>query len=49
MTEEDASEALRLLSHHAAEIGKAAEVSVGISVTGRGQLTLRALYNASIP
>ena len=47
LTEEDAPETLRILTHHAAEIGKAAEVSVGIGLPGRRQVTLRAPYNAN--
>ncbi|MER8579240.1 AraC family transcriptional regulator [Mesorhizobium sp. M1423] len=47
LTEEDASETLRILTHHAAEIGRAAEVSVGFNGMGRRQVTLRAPYNAS--
>ncbi|WP_192384410.1 helix-turn-helix transcriptional regulator [Mesorhizobium silamurunense] len=46
LTEEDASEALRLLTQHAVQIGKAAEISLGVNATGRREVTLRAPYNA---
>jgi AraC-like DNA-binding protein len=46
LTEEDASEALRLLTQHAVQIGKAAEISLGVNATGRREVTLRAPYDA---
>lgn len=48
LTAEDASEAQKILTHHAADIGKAAEIAVGINVAGRKQVTLRAPHNASV-
>lgn len=47
LTEEDAAETLSLLTHHAVQIGQAAEISLGINGTARRHVTLRAPYNTS--
>ena len=48
LTEEDAAEAQKILSAHAIGVGKAAELAIGLSVTGRRQITLSAPHNASL-
>ncbi|MDX3925775.1 MAG: AraC family transcriptional regulator [Shinella sp.] len=48
LTDEDAAEAQRILTLHAADLGKAAEIAIGINVTGRKHITLRAPHNANL-
>lgn len=47
LTNEDSAEAQRLLATHAAHIGKACELAVGLTVTGRKHITLSAPHSAS--
>ncbi|RWQ68399.1 MAG: AraC family transcriptional regulator [Mesorhizobium sp.] len=48
LTEEDTVEAQRILLRYAADLGKAAEIAVGINVAGRKQIALRAPHSASL-
>lgn len=48
LTEEDATEALKVLALHAGNVGKAAELAVGLNLTGRRQVTLNAPHNANL-
>jgi hypothetical protein len=47
LTHDDAAEAQKILTCHAAGLGKAAELAVGLSGTGRKQIVLSAPHNAS--
>ncbi len=48
LTEEDAAEALKLLTAHAAGVGKAAELAVGLATGLKRQTVLSAPHNASL-
>jgi len=48
LTEDDAAEAQRLLAVHAAGLGKAAELAVGLSPGGKRQTVLSAPHNTSL-
>lgn len=46
LTKDDSAEAQKLLAAHAANIGKASELAVGLTVAGRKHLTLKAPHSA---
>jgi AraC-like DNA-binding protein len=48
LTDDDSVEALRILSIHAAGVGKAAEMAVGLTASGKRQIVLSAPHHASL-
>ncbi|MFT3999783.1 MAG: AraC family transcriptional regulator [Rhizobium sp.] len=48
LTEEDAAEAQRILAAHTVNVGKAAELAVGLTATGKKQVVLSAPHNAAL-